>query len=45
MEAARFPGQELKWDSGKLTFTNNDEATKTLVHREYRDGFAPPKIG
>lgn len=45
VKATRFPGQELKWDSGKLTFTNNEEATKTLVRRKYREGFAPPRVG
>lgn len=43
--ASRFPGQELLWDKSKLAFTNNAEATKTLVGRQYRDGFAPPKFG
>jgi len=29
----------------KLAFTNHAEATRTIVHRDYRDGFAPPKVG
>ena len=45
VKATRFPGQELLWDRSKLTFTNNAEATRTLVRREYREGFAPPKVG
>ena len=45
VKATRFPGQELLWDKSKLAFTNHAEATKTIVHRDYRDGFAPPKVG
>ena len=45
VKATRFPGTELLWDKSKLAFTNHAEATKTIVSREYRDGFAPPKIG
>ena len=45
VKASRFPGTELLWDKSKLAFTNHAEATKTIVSREYRDGFAPPKIG
>ena len=41
-KAARFPGQELLWDKASLTFTNNEEATKSIVRREYREGFALP---
>ncbi|MBC8126878.1 MAG: Gfo/Idh/MocA family oxidoreductase [Gloeobacteraceae cyanobacterium ES-bin-144] len=44
VKATRFPGQELLWDKSKLTFTNNEEATKTVVRCEYRDGFAPPNV-
>lgn len=44
VKATRFPGQELLWDKSKLAFTNNAEATKTIVRREYRDGFAPPQV-
>lgn len=41
-KAARFPGQELRWDLAKLSFTNHEEATKALVRREYRKGFELP---
>ena len=44
VKATRFPGQELLWDKSKLAFTNNAEATKTIVRRDYRDGFAPPQV-
>ena len=44
VKASRFPGQELLWDKKTLTFTNNQEATDTVVRRTYRDGFAPPKV-
>lgn len=45
-KAARFPGQELLWDKNTLTFTNHDEATKTIVRRpEYRKGFELPTFG
>ena len=40
--AARFPGQELLWDRSKVAFTNHEEATKTIVRREYRPGFGLP---
>ncbi len=40
-KATRFPGKELRWDKSKLEFTNNKAATKQLVRRAYRDGFAP----
>ncbi|MEO0476943.1 MAG: hypothetical protein AAF085_13375, partial [Planctomycetota bacterium] len=45
VKASRFPGKELEWSRKKLTFTNHQEATDTVVRRKYRDGFAPPKIG
>lgn len=44
VKATRFPGTELWWDRAKLRFTGHDEATATLVRREYRDGFAPPPV-
>jgi predicted dehydrogenase len=44
VKASRFPGTELRWDKASLTFTNHDEATRTIVRREYRDGFAPPTV-
>jgi hypothetical protein len=43
-KASRFPNQELRWDKATLTFTNNEEATKTIVRREYRKGFELPTI-
>ena len=45
VKAARFPGQELRWDKGALAFTNHPEATDTIVRRDYRTGFAPPEVG
>ena len=41
-KAARFPGQELRWDKATLSFTNNEAATQSLVRREYRKGFELP---
>jgi predicted dehydrogenase len=43
-KAARFPGQELRWDKPTLTFTNSPEATTTIVRRDYRPGFELPEI-
>lgn len=43
-KAARFPGVELRWDRASLSFTNHVEATKTIVRREYRDGFTLPSF-
>jgi hypothetical protein len=45
VKAARFPGQELRWDKASLSFTNHPEATDTIVRRDYRTGFAPPAVG
>ena len=45
VKASRFPGQELRWDKASLSFTNHREATKTIVRRSYREGFAPPTVG
>ena len=42
--AARYPNQELRWDKAKLAFTNHEEATKTCVTREYRQGFELPSM-
>ncbi len=42
--AARFPGQELRWDKPSLTFTNHKEASEGIVRREYRVGFDLPKF-
>jgi len=44
VKATRFPGQELRWDREALAFTNHDEATQTIVKRDYREGFAPPAV-
>lgn len=44
VKATRFPGEELRWDKATLSFTNHEEATRTIVRRTYRDGFAPPVV-
>ena len=44
VKATRFPGQELRWDKATLSFSNNEEAAKTIVRRNYREGFAPPPV-
>ncbi|MBC8125600.1 MAG: Gfo/Idh/MocA family oxidoreductase [Gloeobacteraceae cyanobacterium ES-bin-144] len=44
VKATHFPNQELRWDRPTLTFTNNEEATNTIVRRTYREGFAPPDV-
>ena len=44
VKATRFPGQELRWDKAGLVFTNHEEASKLIVRRTYRDGFAPPAV-
>ncbi len=45
VKASRYPGEELAWDRANLRFTNHEEASKTLVRRAYREGFAPPELG
>lgn len=45
VKASRFPGEELRWDRASLSFTNHQEATETVLRRDYRDGFAPPTVG
>jgi len=45
VKATRFPGVELWWDKASLRFTNHEEATATIVRRDYRRGFAPPEVG
>ncbi len=45
VKATRFPGETLLWDKAKLTFTNHQKATQTIVSRDYREGFGPPKVG
>jgi predicted dehydrogenase len=44
VKATRFPNRELLWEKASLSFTNHEEATKTIVRRQYRDGFAPPVV-
>ena len=44
VKATRYPDQELRWDAANFRFTNHDEANKTILSREYREGFAPPKV-
>ncbi len=44
VKAARYPGTELAWDRAGLRFPNHEEATKTIVRRAYREGFAPPAV-
>ena len=44
VKATRFPGQELRWNRHHLLFTNHEEATNTIVRRNYREGFAPPTV-
>jgi len=45
VKAAKYPGQVLNWDRSRLVFTNSDEATRTIVRREYRKGFEPVSLG
>jgi predicted dehydrogenase len=44
VKAAKFPGQVLDWDRERLAFTNHPEATRTIVRREYREGFEPIRM-
>ena len=44
VKATRFRGQELRWDAKNYRFTNNEKANKTILSREYREGFGPPKL-
>ena len=41
VKATRFPGQELRWDARNYRFTNHEGANKTIVKRDYREGFEP----
>lgn len=43
-KATRFPNTELIWDRKTLTFPNHQQATDTIVRRNYRDGFGPPSV-
>jgi len=44
VKAAKYPGQVLEWDRARMSFTNHAEATKSIVKREYRDGFEPVRL-
>ena len=44
VKAAKYPGQVLDWDRDTLTFTNHAEATRTIVKRDYRNGFEPVRL-
>ena len=44
VKATRFPGEELLWDGKNYRFTNHDQANKEILKRDYRAGFAPPKV-
>jgi predicted dehydrogenase len=44
VKATRYPNRELLWDKASLSFPNQSEATKTLIRRQYREGFAPPAV-
>jgi predicted dehydrogenase len=45
VKATRFPGEELRWDAANFKFTNHDKANETILKRNYRKGFEPPKVG
>jgi hypothetical protein len=42
--AARFPGQELRWDRSTASITNHEEANRSIVRRTYRAGFELPTV-
>lgn len=44
VKATKYPGKDLNWDAKKLAFTNHAEATKTVVKRDYREGFEPVRF-
>jgi predicted dehydrogenase len=44
VKATRYPGEELRWNSQTCRFTNHDKANQEITSRQYRDGFAPPKV-
>lgn len=44
VKAAKYPGQVLRWDREKLSFSNHEEANQTLVRRNYRPGFEPVRL-
>lgn len=45
VKAAKYPGQVLEWNRGRLEFTNHARATREIVRREYRSGFEPVLAG
>ncbi len=45
VKACKYPGQVLNWDRSQLAFTNHPQANKTIVRREYRQGFEPVRVG
>lgn len=44
VKATRYPGEELRWNSQTCRFTNHDKANQEIISRQYREGFAPPKV-
>ena len=44
VKATKFPGEELRWDAANYRFTNHETANKTILARNYREGFAPPSF-
>lgn len=42
VKATRYPGEELRWDGQR--FTNHEKANQEILSRNYREGFAPPKV-
>jgi hypothetical protein len=44
VKATRYPGEELRWNSATCRFTNHDKANQEIISRQYREGFAPPKV-
>jgi predicted dehydrogenase len=45
VKASRFPGEDLRWDTKTCRFTQHESANKTIVARQYRQGFEPPTLG
>lgn len=43
-KATRLPNTELKWDGQRARFVHHEEANRTIVSREYRNGFGLPVI-
>lgn len=44
VKATRFPNTKLDWDSTSYRFTNNEEANRTILKRDYRPGFSPADL-